>query len=222
VHGALAVVTGTGTAIGKTHFAEALILAWRRVGRVVGLKPIESGVEANPLTDAERLAAVSSFHVKQGGYLLRAPLSPHLAARDEGVEIRRDVVVQLVREARQQADGVVLELAGGLFSPIADDLVNADLASSLLPATMLLVAPDRLGVLHDVVAATRAASATNVRIDGLVLVTQDPGDTSTGRNAPELPRIAGVPLVVVLPRGSPTKLSELPAMTQLVESLRKK
>jgi dethiobiotin synthetase len=67
IRAALVVVTGTGTSIGKTHFAEALILAWRRTARVLGLKPIESGVVPGALTDVERLQAVSSFHVKQSG-----------------------------------------------------------------------------------------------------------------------------------------------------------
>src|SRR5689334_7203220 len=110
-----------------THFAEALILAWRPVGRVVGLKPIESGVAENTRTDAMRLEAASAFHVKQDGYCFAAPVSPHLAARDAGVEIRCDVVARLVSEARQKAECVVLELAGGLFSPLARGLYNADL-----------------------------------------------------------------------------------------------
>jgi dethiobiotin synthetase len=217
----LIIVSGTGTEIGKTHFAEALLLAWRRVGRVVGLKPVESGVEENTRTDAVRLAAASTFHVKQDGYSFATPVSPHLAARDAGVEIRCDLVARLVSEAREKAECVVLELAGGLFSPLARGLYNADLARALSPDFLLLVAPDRLGVLHDVIATARAASAMAVRIAGVILVTPDQPDASTGRNAPELPDIAGVPVLAVLPRASSAELSELPAITHLVEMLRK-
>ena len=84
---ALIVVTGTGTGIGKTHIAEAILRAWARHrpgARLIGLKPIESGVSVGAVTDSGRLAAASTFHVKQSGYALSAPLSPHLAARQRG------------------------------------------------------------------------------------------------------------------------------------------
>jgi dethiobiotin synthetase len=220
--GTLVIVSGTGTGIGKTHFAETLLLAWRSTGRVVGLKPVESGVQNGATTDAARLAAASSFHVKQEGYAFAAPLSPHLAARDEGIQIRQEVIADLVQQARQRAEGVVLELAGGLFSPLTDTLGNADLAKALFPESILLVAPDRLGVLHDVVATTRAASGMNLRIDGLVLMAPDQGDASTGRNAPELLAQARFPVLAALPRGSPAELCRLPQMTQLVERITKK
>jgi dethiobiotin synthetase len=214
--GTLVIVTGTGTSIGKTHFAEALILAWGRTARVVGLKPIESGVVGGVETDGERLRAVSSFHVKPFGYRLAAPLSPHLAARYENIEIRVQAIAKSMDEARRQADGVVTELAGGLFTPIADDACNVDLARTLAPDSILLVAPDRLGVLHDVIASVRAASAASMPIEGVVLMAPEQPDQSTGRNAAELTRAGGISVLAVFPRGSPAELSELQAMMQLV------
>jgi dethiobiotin synthase len=217
--GRVIVVGGTGTSIGKTHLAEALLHAWRRSARVVGIKPIESGVVDHLVSDAQRLAAASSFHVKQCGYALSAAVSPHLAARDEAVEIHPDVAVQFVHDAREQADGVVVELAGGLFTPIADGISNADLVARLAAETVLLVAPDRLGVLHDLTATIRAASTIPLPITGIVLVAPEHPDSSTGRNADEVRRITGVPVLAVLPRGTPTELAENPALRQLVEML---
>jgi dethiobiotin synthetase len=217
--GRLIVIAGTGTSIGKTHFAEALLRAWtagRPRTRVAGIKPIESGLAGGTVSDAARLAAVSTFHVKQFGYTLSAPLSPHLAARDEGIEIRIPPILDAVRNAVEQADGVVVELAGGLFTPLAPDVCNAHLAVALAPETLLLVAPDRLGVLHDVAAATRAASTLPLRIDGLVMVAPEHRDPSTGRNAQEAARVSGVPVVAVVPRASSAELAHLPAIRKLV------
>jgi dethiobiotin synthetase len=218
--GQLVVITGTGTSIGKTHVAQALILAWRKQTerRVVGLKPVESGVRRGDATDEARLGDVSSFHVKHSAYRFAASLSPHLAARDEGVTIRLKEIMAFVDRARAGADAVV-ELPGGLFTPLADDLLNADLVVALAPDWVVLVAPDRLGVLHDVVATTRAAETKSVRIDGVVIVAPDRGDESTGRNADEVALFARIPVYAVIPRGSPTELSQLPMIRSLVERI---
>jgi dethiobiotin synthetase len=217
--GRLVVITGTGTSIGKTHVAEALILAWRRTARVVGLKPVESGVSDPVQSDAARLGTVSSFHVKQSPYAFSAPISPHLAARDEGIAVRMDIIAAVVRDARQKADVAVVELAGGLFTPIAEGLSNADLARALAPDSILLVAPDRLGVLHDVVATARAATMAAVQIDGIVLVAPDRADASTGRNAAELQPLAGIPVWAVVPRGASAELSKLPVLQRLMDAI---
>jgi dethiobiotin synthetase len=218
--GRLLIITGTGTSIGKTHVAEALILAWRRqTARVVGLKPVESGVQDGSETDEARLGAVSSFHVKHAPYRLTAPLSPHLAAREEGIAIDLETICAFVDSGRQQADATVVELPGGLFTPLTEKASNADLVSVLAPSVVLLVAPDRLGVLHDVAACMRAAATKSVRIDGVVLVAPGLSDASTGRNAQELSSIAGVPVWAVIPRGSPHELSELPVLSRLVDEV---
>ncbi|HZU82504.1 MAG TPA: dethiobiotin synthase [Polyangiaceae bacterium] len=215
--GRLIVVSGTGTSIGKTHVAEALLLALGGGGaRACGLKPIETGVSDGSQTDAARLAAASSFHVKHVPYAFAPPVSPHLAARRQGVTLALDAVVERIDAARHEVDVLVVELAGGLFTPLRDDAFNADLAAALRPQELLLVAPDRLGVLHDVVATTRAASTTPLRITGLVLVTPERPDDSTGTNASELAALTGIPVVTVVPRGAPAKLAELEAIRVLV------
>jgi dethiobiotin synthetase len=217
LRGLLVIVTGVGTAIGKTHVAEALLHAWGRRSRVTGLKPIESGVEPGVDTDAARLARASTFHVKQQGIALRAPLSPHLAARRENVAISVPEIVRLVDDAREAAEGVLVELPGGLFTPIADDALNLDLALRLRADVTLLVAPDRLGVLHDTISAVRAATSA-LRIDAVLLVAPDQPDASTGTNAAEIERHARIAVAAVLPRAPPDALSILPAVERLVAS----
>jgi dethiobiotin synthetase len=210
VAGPLIVVSGTGTGIGKTHFAEAFLLAWRELGsRVAGLKPVESGVPAGAeaSSDGSRLARASSFHVKQDAYVFAEPLSPHLAARRSGVTLRPEAIEASVAAARAAADGLVVELPGGLFTPLAAGLLNADLAARLRPDALLLVAPDRLGVLHDVASTVRAAAAMSLPMAGVVLVAPDTSDASTGLNAAELSAFVTVPLLGRLPRAPAAMLA---------------
>ncbi len=219
------VVTGTGTEIGKTHVSEALLGAVAKRGRrVAGLKPVETGVVPGATTDAARLEAVSTFHVKPSPlgapYAFPRPISPHLAARDAGAPpIRVDAIRDLVANASADGDFVLVELAGGLFSPISDTAFNADVAASLSADVTILVAPDRLGVLHDVFAALRAASTVPLHFDAILLSAPENPDASTGRNGPEIRRLSpGMP-VFELPRAAPRELAADAAVQAFLRDL---
>lgn len=214
------IVTGTGTGIGKTHVSEALLLAWRSSGRsCAGLKPVESGVTAETVTDAARLAAASTFHVKPGPYAFPDPVSPHLAARRAGAVISFDAVSGVMRAAATEVDWTLLELPGGLFTPVTDDALNADLARALRADALVLVAPDRLGVLHDVIAATRAAAALGLRPSCVLLVATPEVDASTGSNASELEPRVDVPVLGPAPRATPHDLAGSTVIQSLVALL---
>lgn len=222
----LVLVTGVGTGIGKTHFAEALVRAWaRRAPRVVGYKPIESGVEAGVPNDQTALDRASTFHVKHHRVELGAPLSPHLAARREGRPLDLPHIVEHVRTLCASCDGVVVELAGGAFSPLDDARTNADLVAMLAEphprARVVLVASDRLGVLHDVIASLRALAhgPTPLHVDGIVLQTPAHVDASTGLNGDELARWASAPVTVV-PRGAPHDDAVVTAAGEALRTLR--
>jgi dethiobiotin synthetase len=226
----LLVVTGTGTGIGKTHVTAALLRAWSRVlveagvaaPEVAGIKPVESGVVSGSATDISTLEHASTFHVKRFSppYMLARAVSPHLAARDEGRTIEAHVLRAYVDEVRAAAaHGVAVELAGGLFSPLAAGLNNADVARGLAADAVVLVAPDRLGVLHDVAAATRAATALGLTLTGVVLVAPEHADASTGTNAAELPLATDLPLLAVVPRADVATLALREDLTALVRGL---
>ena len=219
----LVVVTGTGTEIGKTHTTCALVRASE--GKAVGLKPIESGVVVGDEGDdgrALRLASHPMFHVKHptAPYLFRRPVSPHLAARDEGRTVELEDVVRFLAAAPTEPDVLFLELPGGLFSPLGAALSNADLAAHLEPEALLLVAPDRLGVLHDVTATVRALAGTSLRVSAIALVAPPAADASTGTNAAELRGLglASAP-VFSIPRGSALELGHSEPVRRLYAAL---
>lgn len=216
----LVVITGTGTGIGKTMTSTALVSAWADRGiAVAGIKPIESGIDATG-GDVLALERVSTFHVTRFSppYLLVAPVSPHLAARREGRVIDVSVILDWVGSIREQAEATVLELAGGLYSPISENRTNADVLRALSPSKTLLVAPDRLGVLHDVIATTRAAAADGLHFDGLILSAPEAADSSTGTNAEELRLVhPDLPVLAELPRASMNELR--PHLARVLEQL---
>ena len=221
MRGRLVVVTGTGTEIGKTHLTCALVRSGQP-GRVQGIKPIESGVVGDEGGDGRALreASASMFHVKHlpAPYLLRRPVSPHLAAREEGRHIAFAEVQRYVAEHRGDSDVLFVELAGGMFSPLAPPLTNADLARALAPDALLVVAPDRLGVLHEVGATLRAAASCGTPVTALALVCPAAPDASTGSNRAELEGLVAVPVFEVS-RGDATELAKSPAVRALYAAL---
>jgi dethiobiotin synthetase len=178
-------ILGTGTDVGKSYVTALLARGLRKHGSVLALKPVESGVETAALGDAGKIAEAAGHPAVLSPWRLRRPVSPHLAAREQGLSIGLEDVVRWVEteERRAGADFTLVETAGGAFSPLAPGVTNTDLATALEPARWLLVAPDALGVLHDVTATLRALRRAP---DAVVLSGARPTDQSSGSNAAEL------------------------------------
>jgi 8-amino-7-oxononanoate synthase len=205
------VVLGTGTGVGKSFVADALVRALGASGcSVAGLKPIETGCQTSsdgaPVDgDAARLEA-ASFHVKHPRphplYGFPDPVAPSLAARREGQSIAPEAVTSWIDRVRSSRPGelasLVIETAGGVFSPLTESVTNFDLARCLGTALWVLVAPDRLGVLHEVASVLQAMKSLGRSPDWLVLNAPLHADSSTGTNAAELRRLGvTTPLVEV-------------------------
>jgi dethiobiotin synthetase len=197
----LVVIAGTGTGVGKTHVAAALLRAWGASSRVVGYKPVETGTGGGTGEDAQRLLEASTFHVKHSVFrqTFPDPVSPHLAARRLGATIELAPLVQQTRALRAEADGVILELAGGLCTPLAPGTLNAHLALKVDATRIVVVAPDRLGVLHDVGATLHAAKHLGLGVSGVVLSEVAHPDASSGTNAREIGHVFGTPVLGTFP-----------------------
>ncbi len=216
------VVLGCGTGVGKSRVSAALLreLSARGVP-CLGLKPIESGITLGTnATEAPRAPEGSDARLLQDAgslepgvahplYALAQPVSPHLAARAEGIAIDLAEVAAWVAKAESHATihvsssraiWTVIETAGGLFSPLAPGSSNFDLARALEPAVWVLVAADALGVLHDTTATLEALAARGRSADHVVLSQAREPDASTGSNAAELATLGIAQVSAVLER----------------------
>jgi dethiobiotin synthetase len=191
------VILGTGTDVGKTYVTASIARGLRRHGTVLALKPIESGVEGGRAGDAGAIAEAAGHPPALSRWRFARGVSPHLAAREAGVVIEVGEVAKWLVDQEMHAQGAttLVELAGGAFSPLALGVTNVELALALEPAVWLLVAPDSLGVLHDLTATLRALPRAP---DAIVLSAARAADASSGSNAVELAQlgIAGVVEVV--------------------------
>ncbi len=182
-------VAGTGTDIGKTHVACALIRAVRARGLSIdAFKPVVSGFDpADPdVSDPGRLAEAldepdALARISPRRY--RAPLAPNLAARLEGESLSlADLVADChTRLARPDRDLLLIEGAGGVMSPLTDKATNLDLMIALnLP--ILLVAGSYLGTVSHMLTALEVIRARGLSIAAVVM--------SESLDAPDLAQTA--------------------------------
>jgi dethiobiotin synthetase len=204
-------VTGTDTGVGKTRVSTAL--AWLLASRGIDVrvrKPVESGCPEGPdgallPQDASALRQAAGSRESLDSICanrLRAPLSPERAARLEGVALAVDALAAACLRG-VPADGMLLvEGAGGFLSPVAEQALNADLATRLgLP--VVLVAADRLGTINHTLLTVEAVRARGLTVAAVVLSQPDPCDEDGMDNTADLSRWLDMP-VHRLPHGSAT------------------
>jgi dethiobiotin synthetase len=164
-------VTGTDTDVGKTAVAAAIARQLVAAGRRVGVyKPVASGV-TTAASDARRLweAAGSPLSIELVcPQAFTAPLSPPRAARAEGRCVDEALLRSGVAPWHAASDIVIVEGAGGLFSPAGDRSLNIDLARDLaLP--LVIVDAARLGAIGRSLMAVAAARAAGLPVAAVVL-----------------------------------------------------
>lgn len=196
-------LTGTDTDVGKTHVACALLHRARRAGRTaVGLKPVAAGTdEHGDNDDVLRLRAASSLQLPAdivNPYCFAPAIAPHIAAAENGVEIDFGRIAETVRSARQQADFVIVEGAGGFCVPFGIDRNGADLAAQLqLP--VILVVGMRLGCLNHALLTAEAIAARGLIIAGWVANCMAPDMLRFDENLATLEELLLAPLLGVIP-----------------------
>ncbi|MBI4987862.1 MAG: dethiobiotin synthase [Rhodocyclales bacterium] len=191
-------LTGTDTEVGKTLIAAAFLRAAAAQGlRALGMKPVAAGDagDVDALVAASNVAAPRE-HVNP--YLLREPLSPHLAAQRDGVAIDIERIARCFAELRGLADFVVVEGAGGFRVPLSETHDGADLAVRLgLP--LILVVGLRLGCLSHALLTAEAVRARGLPLAGWVANQVDPAMACVEENVATLRARINAPLLGFVP-----------------------
>jgi dethiobiotin synthase len=153
-------VTGTDTDIGKTVASACLVQAldadyW---------KPVQSGLSDGRDRDTiAELTGLAESRIHPSTYELQAPLSPHEAARLEGVSLDMN---QFNLPATD--NNLVVEGAGGVLVPINDDAMMINLIDQLgLPA--VVVARSGLGTINHTLLTLEALRTRDIEILGVIV-----------------------------------------------------
>ena len=174
-------VTGTDTGVGKTLVSAALIHSLRDRGlRVSGMKPVASGcietINGRRNDDADRLIDASNVSAEYDlicPYRFLPPIAPHIAARQAGIVISTDYIVECYQRLESSCDAVVVEGAGGWRVPLDDEKSMSDLARELgLPVVIVVGA--RLGCINHALLTAESILASGLSVAGWVFNQIDP------------------------------------------------
>jgi dethiobiotin synthetase len=175
-------ITGTDTGVGKTVFTVSLLASLRRKGvNAAALKPICSGGR----DDARKILAVSDGALSLNEinpWHFRAAISPSLAARREKKKVTLAQAAAHIRAMQKRFDILLVEGAGGLLSPLGENFNSRDLIKATR-ATPIIVAPNRLGVVNQILLALEALPKNLRSKTRVVLMPTPKPDSSTKSNA---------------------------------------
>jgi len=160
-------VTGIGTDVGKTIASAVLAEALQ----ATYWKPVQSG--ATEGTDRKTVQQLCSTQVNTlpEEYVFDAPVSPHLAAELEGVEIELDRLTP-----PKIAGNLIIEGAGGLMVPITKDFLYADwIEQHKLPT--IVVSRHYLGSINHTLLTIEQLKRLDVPIAGILFVGHENVDT---------------------------------------------
>lgn len=169
-------ITGSDTDAGKTYVACEIIRQLRKLGIDLQVrKPVESG--CNEDSQGNLIGADAILLGRANGnrehptaiapFRFRAALAPHRAARLEGVQLFSHQLIKAC-ELNQPDSCLIVEGAGGFYSPLAEDALNADIATALqLP--VIIVVNDRIGAVNQALMTIAAVESRHLTIAAVIM-----------------------------------------------------
>ncbi|MBX9732954.1 MAG: dethiobiotin synthase [Chitinophagaceae bacterium] len=159
-------ITGIGTDVGKTVVSAILAEAlgahyW---------KPVQAGYAAG--TDTERVQSLISNKAcvfYKEAYKLKLPASPHIAAREEQINIEMMKLLQAYEQVKEKCGNhdLLIEGAGGLLVPLSEQLLVADLIK-LLRVKVVLVSRNYLGSINHSLLTAAFCRSNDIPVAGWI------------------------------------------------------
>jgi len=213
-------VTATDTDIGKTYVCAGLAYALKKSGIDVGImKPFACGVKqkigfsSNDLTILANAAMVDDAEDIINPFFFPIPASPYTAAKNLGVKIDVEHVMECFKKLDEIHDIVLVEGIGGIMTPILKDYAIIDLIKDLM-ANTIIVTSSKIGTVNHTVLTCNMCKNMNIPIKGLIINNFD----STGYPIPELERdlsaLTDLPVLCSLPHMKKFNLSNYSALIQ--------
>jgi dethiobiotin synthetase len=190
-------ITGTNTDVGKTYIGTKLIKVLNKKYGYVAFKPIETGCKEIkkrliPADSAMYYKILKNYQTldELNPYRFLPPVSPYLAIRQANKKIYIKNYYQKLKILSNRSP-VLIEGAGGAFSPLALDGLNIDFMK-LVKSINILVIKDELGCIGSAISNILAFDKYKVRLDLLVLNTKNKNKMD---NINEIKKYTNIPII---------------------------
>ena len=162
-------VTGIGTDVGKTIVSAIITEAFQ----ADYWKPVQAGFDSG--TDAAFVQSIISNQqtkIYPETYKLKMPVSPHIAAKEEGIKIDLDKIYNDFEKFCQLSTAnhqhtLIIEGAGGLFAPLNEYEFIIDLIKKL-NAKVVLVSRNYLGSINHSLLTAQVCRQHNLDVLGWI------------------------------------------------------
>lgn len=197
-------ITGTDTDVGKTYIgAQIVSLLHENNKNAVPRKPVESGcsrVGKELVPEDARLyfeAANKKYPLAEiCPFRFEPAISPQRAARLINQTVFLNEVVNACTTDIADDDFLVVEGAGGFYSPLCEDGKNVDLAKKLnLP--VLLVAKDQLGCINHILLTAEAIYNQGLLLSAVILSQKENSTDEAMNNFEDLKTLLSVSIYTV-------------------------
>ncbi|UQY45420.1 dethiobiotin synthase [Mixta hanseatica] len=168
-------LTGTDTEVGKTVASSALLQAANRAGlRTAGYKPVASGSEmtSEGIRNGDALAlqrnsSVPLSYEEVNPLVFIEPTSPHIVSADTGQPIEFARLSAGLQALREKAEWVLVEGAGGWYTPLSEQQTYADwVRQEQLP--VILVVGIKLGCINHALLSAEAIRNAGLPLAGWI------------------------------------------------------
>jgi dethiobiotin synthetase len=162
-------VTGIGTAVGKTLVAAIIAEALQ----ADYWKPVQAGFANGTDSDwVKNLLSNPQSIVHPELYRLKLAASPHIAAREEGVEIRIEAIADrfgkiMNNKGSNPEQWLIIEGAGGLLVPLNEKELIVDLIEKL-NVPVIIVSRNYLGSINHSLLTAEVCRSRRLNILGWV------------------------------------------------------
>ncbi|TNH44347.1 dethiobiotin synthase [Photorhabdus luminescens] len=209
-------LTGTDTEVGKTVVSCALLQAATKAGyKTAGYKPIASGSEITPAgirnSDALALLANSSVPLQYeevNPLVFVEATSPHIASDDLNQPIDFAVMSTGLRQLEKKADWVLVEGAGGWYTPLSQSATFADwVVKEQLP--VILTVGVKLGCINHAILTVEAIIGSGLHFAGWIANEVEPAGKRQQEYLATLERMLPAPLLGKIPHLTPEYFNHL-------------
>ena len=197
-------ITGTDTDVGKTYIGSQIVSLLYEINvSILPRKPIESGCEL--MDDQLKPADASHYYdaidkniplTDICPFRFQPAISPQRAARLVKQPITTQEVKDVCLKNCTSDDFLFVEGAGGFYSPLCEDGLNADLAQALqLP--VLLIAKDQLGCINHILLTADAIQKMGLTLCAVILNRKDVTHDDAMDNLDDLKKYFDIPIYLV-------------------------